>query len=265
MKSLQINGELLTYTDYGNPASPAIIMLSGWAQDYRLFKNVAPILAESYYVICPDYRGHNPDMLLCADFTSDDLASDIVELVKRLELTKFHLVSHSHGCWVNIEICERLGYATLDKTVLIDWLMEPHPGFDRQLADGQDIELYAAGRKSMADEWASKTDNEDVLNHIYNEMPSFGGAMWRRACREIAKGYAKWGSPLERMSALERKPAVAHIFSQPLAQAYRDMQADFAKLNPWFTPVYIAGETHFPSLENGPQVAAAILAHLAPT
>ena len=263
MKSLTINGELLTYKEYGNPEAPAIIMLSGWAQDNRLFKNVAPILAESHYVICPDYRGHNPELLLCKDFTSNDLADDIVELIGALGLKDFRLVSHSHGCWVNIEICDRLGYDALDKTVLIDWLMEPHPGFEQQLADGQDFEKYAAGRKSMFDEWASRTDNGDVLNHIYNEMPSFGGAMWRRACREIASGYGKWGSPLKRMSALERKPAVAHVFSQPLAAEYREMQQAFSKGNPWFTPVYVPGETHFPSLENGPAVAAAILTHFA--
>ena len=74
--------------------------------------------------------------------------------------------------------------------------MEPHPGFFKQLTDGQDPDRYQDGRQSFFDEWIASTDNADVINHIKTEMPWFKGEMWMRACREIELAYRKWGSPV---------------------------------------------------------------------
>jgi pimeloyl-ACP methyl ester carboxylesterase len=256
IQSAEINGNLMTYVEAGAPEAPTIVLLTGWAQDHRLFKNVVPHLANDFHVLSPDWRGHNPDRILSGDFTSADLADDVLALVEYKKVAnKFHLISHSHGCWVNLEVCDRLGTAALDRTVVIDWLMEPHPNFFSQVVEGRDPARYEAARRSMFDEWASATTNEDVLNHIYNEMPSFGGEMWMRANREIETAYRKWSSPLKRMAAMKEKPQVLHIFSQPLAEEYREMQARFAAQNTWFHPHHLPGHTHFPSLENGPKVA----------
>jgi pimeloyl-ACP methyl ester carboxylesterase len=156
---------------------------------------------------------------------------------------------------VNIDLCERL---KIDRTVVIDWLMQPHDGFWQQLKDGQDPDRYQIGRQSFFDEWVEATDNEDVKNHIRNEMAWFKGEMWMRACREIEKSYRKWGSPLDRMKALPNRLEVAHIYSQPLSEDYRKFQQDFSAKNPWFHPVHVDGRTHFPTLESPGPVADAI-------
>jgi pimeloyl-ACP methyl ester carboxylesterase len=249
----------MTYKEYGAATLPPLLLLSGWAQDHRLFKNVAPRLQDDFHVFALNWRGHDPKVPLEGDFGTAELADDVIEFVDDAGLDGFRMVSHSHGCWVNLEVCDRLGAGVIDTTVVIDWLMEPHDGFLTQVREGRVPEKYEAARQSMFDEWAATTDNVDVLHHIYEEMPSFGGEMWMRSNREIENAYTTWGSPLKRMEALGGKVEVTHLFSQPLLESYRTMQDDYARENPWFHPVYIPGNTHFPSLENGEQVARGIL------
>ncbi|QUW65105.1 alpha/beta hydrolase [Pseudomonas synxantha] len=258
MQSLNVNGALMTYSESGDPKAPTLFLLSGWCQDHRLFKSLAPLLARDFHVICPDWRGHDSKQTDSGDFGSQTLAEDLLAFIDAKGIGDFHMVSTSHGCWVNIDVCERLGAARLPKTIVIDWLLQPHPGFWQQLAEGQHPTEYVAGRQSFFDEWAEATDNADVLNHLRNEMPWFHGEMWQRACREIEANYRTWGSPLERMVALPQKPDICHIYSQPLSQDYRQLQLDFAAGHAWFHPRHVPGRTHFPSLENPAEVAQAI-------
>ncbi len=255
MESITINNHPMTYTESGTDHAQALVLLSGWAQDDRLFKNLAPLLAKDFHVVCPNFRGHDAEQTLHGDFTEADLVDDVAKFIAAKKLKKFNLVSTSHGCWVNIDLCEKLG---LDRTVVIDWLMTPHDGFYQQLKEGQDPDNYHVGRQSFFDEWVAATDNADVINHIRTEMPWFKGEMWIRACREIERAYRKWGSPLDRMQALADKPQVLHIYSQPLSSDYRDFQNNYAADHPWFHPLHIPGQTHFPTLESPQPVAKAI-------
>ena len=97
------------------------------------------------------------------DFTAADLVDDVEAFIKAKGLKDVHFVSTSHGCWVNIDLCERM---KINRTVVIDWLMQPHDGFYQQLKDGQDPARYKIGRQSFFDEWVEATDNADVINHI---------------------------------------------------------------------------------------------------
>jgi pimeloyl-ACP methyl ester carboxylesterase len=126
--------------------------LKPWAQDDRLFKNLAPILAKDFHVVCPNYRGHDAKQTLHGDSTAEDLVDDVEAFIKAKDLSNVHFVSTSHGCWVNIGLCERM---KINRTVVIDWLMQPHDGFFQQLKDGQDPDRYKIGRQSFFDEWGT--------------------------------------------------------------------------------------------------------------
>ena len=167
MASVTINNHPMTYVESGQSNPRTLVVLSGWAQDDRLFKNLAPILAKDFHVVCPNYRGHDAEQTLHGDFTAADLVDDVEAFIKAKALPDVHFVSTSHGCWVNIDLCERM---KINRTVVIDWLMQPHDGFFQQLEDGQDPDRYKIGRQSFFDEWVEATDNADVINHIRNEM-----------------------------------------------------------------------------------------------
>jgi len=261
--TVPINGFPLEYVESGAPDAPPLIMLHGWAQDHRLFRHLAPLLAEDHRVLCVNFRGHDGKLTDVGDFTADDLASDVVAFIAELGLEDVRFVSTSHGCWVNIEVQERLGDRALGKTVVIDWLMQPFPAFHEQIFAGHEPATVVAARQSLFDEWTEGTDVVDVIDHVNREMTWFGEDMWMRACREIEKSYAQWGDPLARMSVLSDRLSVRHVYSQPLAEGYRVFQEEYARENPWFEPVHIPGQTHFPTLEHPVEVAEAIRAFYA--
>lgn len=258
LKTMFIDNSPIEYVESGDPAAPPLILIHGWAQDHRLFRLLEPHLKDHFRVLRLNLRGHDGKLGAPGDFTNEDLIQDTLSFIERLDLRDVRIASTSHGCWVNIGVQDRLRSDRLGQAVVIDWLMKPFEGFHQQIEQGASPDTAAAARQSMFDEWTEGTDSVDVIDHVHREMTWFGDSMWVRACREIRKSYAQWGSPLDRMAAVEGGLEVAHIYSQPLDPEYKEFQEKFSAENPWFTPIHIPGKTHFPTLENPEAVAAAI-------
>lgn len=258
LKTVVVDETPIEYVESGDPAAPPLILIHGWAQDHRLFRLLEPHLRDHFRVLRMNLRGHGGKLAASGNFTAEDLIQDTLNFIELLQLKDVRIASTSHGCWVNIGVQDRLGSDRLGQAVVIDWLMKPFEGFHQQIEKGASADTVAAARQSMFDEWTEGTDSVDVIDHVQREMTWFGESMWTRACQEIGKSYAQWGSPLERMAAVEGGLEVGHIFSQPIDPEYRQFQEEFSAKNPWFTPIYIPGKTHFPTLENPESVAAAI-------
>ena len=82
MASVTINNHPMSYVESGQSNPRTLLLLSGWAQDDRLFKNLAPILAKDFHVVCPNYRGHDAEQTLHGDFTAADLVDDVEAFIK---------------------------------------------------------------------------------------------------------------------------------------------------------------------------------------
>lgn len=261
MKTIRIGANPFTYDEAGS--GDAVLLLSGWCQDHRLFKLLAPELARTHRVIRLDWRGHGEDRSHDGDFTTDDQASDIVAFIDALGLDKVVPVSTSHGGWANIEATDRLGAGRVPRSVVIDWIMvTPNESFFTMIDDIQDRTNWENGRGDFFGYWIGDTDNRDIIDHVNNEMAGFDYEMWARSGREIGKAYRKWGNPMERMKSMAETRPVTHIFSQPFEQDYLAAQQEFAAANPWFQPVKLRGRTHFPTLEQPRVVADTIRAFL---
>ncbi len=257
MQSITIGTNPFVFEDNGD--GPALLLLSGWCQDHRLFKHVAPELAKTNRVIQMDWRGHDPSRTYDGDFTTEDQASDVLALMEHLKLDVVVPVSTSHGGWANLEICNRAGAKRIPRSIVIDWIMvSPSEAFYSMIDDLQVRDNWEKGRKDFFQGWIVDTDNADVINHVNNEMASFDFEMWARSGREIAKAYRKWGSPMQRMAALEEIRPVSHVYSQPVDPQYTQAQLDFAASHPWFRPHKLVGKTHFPTLEQPMNVVEAI-------
>lgn len=261
MKTIRIGANHLTYDEAG--AGDALLLLSGWCQDHRLFKYLAPELARTHRVIRLDWRGHGEDRKHDGDFTVDDQASDIVDFVDALGLDKVVPVSTSHGGWANIEATDRLGIGRVPRSVVIDWIMvTPNESFFTMVDDIQDRAKWEDGRSDFFGYWIGDTENRDIVDHVNNEMAGFDYEMWARSGREIAKAYRKWGNPMSRMKSMAKARPITHIFSQPFEADYLVAQQEFAASNPWFHPTKLKGRTHFPTLEQPREVADTIRAFL---
>lgn len=262
MNSIQIGANTLSYDEAGE--GEVLLLLSGWCQDHRLFKTLAPELAKTNRVIRLDWRGHGDHREHDGDFTVDDQASDVVAFLDKMNIDKVVPVSTSHGGWANIEITDRLGTARIPRSVVIDWIQTtPNEDFFRMIDHIQDRTNWENGRGDFFNYWIGDTENQDIVNHVNNEMAQYSFEMWARSGSEIGKAYRKWGNPMQRMAALSEKRPITHIYSQPFEPEYAQAQLDFAADNDWYKPNKLPGKTHFPTLEQPKVVAETIRAFVA--
>lgn len=251
LQTITVNNHEITYDIHGDADGPAVLLVSGWCQDYRLFNSVVEPLAKNHKVIRINWRGHSHPERPVADFGPSEQADDVIAVLDALGIDQVVPVSTSHGGWANIELTERLGTARVPRTIVIDWIMvEAGEEFIRDLQEIQDPDRWMAGRQSLFDHWLGVSSNQAVIDHLDKEMAGFGFDMWARSCRVIESAYKKWGSPLQRMAALDEKRPIIHIYSQAPVAGYEDMQEKFIAEHPWFGYRFINGETHFPTLES---------------
>lgn len=267
MKSIQIGANSFSYDEAGPheeaAGGEALLLLSGWCQDHRLFKTLAPELAKTHRVLRLDWRGHGEHREHDGDFTVDDQASDVVAFLDRMNIERLVPVSTSHGGWANMEITDRVGTDRIPRSVVIDWIQTtPNEGFFQAIEELQERSAWEKGRGDLFAYWIGDTDNQDIIDHVNKEMAGYSFEMWARSGREIASAYRKWGNPMRRMAAMKQHRPITHIYSQPFEPEYTQAQLDFAADHDWYRPNKLPGRTHFPTLEQPKAVADAIRAFL---
>ncbi len=257
MPTIELNGNPISYGDQGS--GPAVVLIPGWNEDHRMYKHIVPLLARRYRVLSLDWRGHGEDRTHNGDFTIDDMASDIVAFVDDLGLEEVYTVSSSHGGWANLEACQRLGSSRVPKVVLVSWVFtEPSQALFDWCQQWQQPDLWEAGRAGFFQYALGDSDNQDITNHIENEMKTFGQTYWNRTGREIAGSYEKWRTVRDRLAALDEPRPIAHLYSLPHDPAYVRANHAFAESHRWYAPFRVPAETHFPVLES-PTVVSRII------
>jgi pimeloyl-ACP methyl ester carboxylesterase len=83
----------------GDPASPAVILLHGFPESHRTWREVAPRLQNEFFLVMPDQRGFaGSDLPQDVDaYKTDVLIDDIFALADALSLEQFALVGHDWG------------------------------------------------------------------------------------------------------------------------------------------------------------------------
>ena len=78
-------------------AGDPVVLLHGWPQSWHEWRKVMPLLAPSYQLIVPDLPGLGDSSRPAGGYDKKTLASDLLEMVDRLGLQRFHLVGHDWG------------------------------------------------------------------------------------------------------------------------------------------------------------------------
>ncbi|MCE7071058.1 MULTISPECIES: alpha/beta fold hydrolase [Dyadobacter] len=112
-----VNGVELHYVD-GGSGTP-LICLPGWPQTWFSYHPLAQSLAENFRVIIVDIRGMGSSEKPAAGYDKKNMATDILELVKQLGLTKVHLMGHDIGGMVAMSFA--FNYPDfVDKLIVLD-------------------------------------------------------------------------------------------------------------------------------------------------
>ena len=95
----------LTYLDYGS--GEPVVLIHGAVGDYREWQHLVDALRRDYRVIAPSLRASFPNPMSLAPNTPAEVWSntgDVIELSERLALGRVHLVGHSLGGAIALDI-----------------------------------------------------------------------------------------------------------------------------------------------------------------
>ena len=83
----------------GDPASPPVILLHGFPESHRTWREIAPRLEDQFFLVMPDQRGFaGSDRPEDVDaYKGDWLVGDVFALADALSLESFALVGHDWG------------------------------------------------------------------------------------------------------------------------------------------------------------------------
>ena len=83
----------------GDPANPAVILLHGFPESHRTWREIAPRLDERFYLVMPDQRGFaaSDQPQEVEAYKTETLVDDLFALAGALGLRQFALVGHDWG------------------------------------------------------------------------------------------------------------------------------------------------------------------------
>lgn len=96
-------GTELSYTTAGEASKPVVLLMHGTPNSSRMFRDLAPALAQAAYVIAPDLPGHGEsDVLPSVSFAA--IGEAISELLDRLGIGPRFIYLHDWGTPVGLHI-----------------------------------------------------------------------------------------------------------------------------------------------------------------
>ncbi|WP_271899213.1 alpha/beta fold hydrolase [Candidatus Phyllobacterium onerii] len=99
-RTVAIDGVNIFYREAGAENAPTILLLHGFPTSSHMFRNLIPVLADTYHVIAPDYPGYGqsdaPDHKSFA-YTFDRCAGLIEGLLRKLDIKRFTMYLMDYG------------------------------------------------------------------------------------------------------------------------------------------------------------------------
>jgi pimeloyl-ACP methyl ester carboxylesterase len=160
VKSIEVNGYPMAYHESGSGIP--LILVHGSLNDYRYWDSQIGVFAEQYRVIAVSLRHYFPEPW---DGRDDDFsilqhADDLAEFTKKLNLGSVHLLGHSRGGAVVLNVAAR--HPEVTRTlVLVDT-----SGLEALLPDTPESSALSAETQQLVDRLAAdvaKGDREAAL------------------------------------------------------------------------------------------------------
>ena len=118
-------GVTLNVASAGDPTNPAVILLHGFPESHRTWREIVPRLQDEFYLVMPDQRGFAGSDLPqdVDDYKADALIDDIFALADTLGIESFTLVGHDWGGAISWAAALR-GDPRLTRLAIVN---APHP------------------------------------------------------------------------------------------------------------------------------------------
>jgi pimeloyl-ACP methyl ester carboxylesterase len=94
-----VRGLRLVYHTWGSRERPPLVLMHGLQDHAKSFARLAALIADRYFLVAPDFRGHGESGWIGAggDYHFYDYFYDSMAMVEHAKLDRFALVGHSMG------------------------------------------------------------------------------------------------------------------------------------------------------------------------
>jgi pimeloyl-ACP methyl ester carboxylesterase len=106
----KVSGVDVFYREAGPKGAPTIVLLHGFPTSSHMFRNLIPKLSDRYHVIAPDYPGYGNSSMPSVDefeYTFDNMANVVDQLLEQLEVRKYSLYLMDYGAPVGFRLAVR--------------------------------------------------------------------------------------------------------------------------------------------------------------
>ena len=193
-----VDGRRLQVVTRGDTTAPAIVLVHGIRDHARSWDRIGAELANHFYVVAPDLRGHgDSDRAGSCGYGMAAFVLDLAGVVAELNLAQFALVGHSLGGAIALRFAsafpERVSVLcaieAIELPIVRDQRVEPQ-AFPRRLRSWIDDERARSIRRpkcyeSIADAerrmaQAHPTFDKDTIRHLVaHGLTAIPGGRWR--------------------------------------------------------------------------------------
>ncbi|MDC8103398.1 alpha/beta fold hydrolase [Chryseobacterium sp. PTM-20240506] len=105
--TIDINGIEIFYREAGDRKNPTLVLLHGYPTSSHMYRNLINDLSDKYHLIAPDYPGYGrseqPPMSEF-EYTFDNFAKIVTELLAKLDIKKYSLYLMDYGAPIGFRI-----------------------------------------------------------------------------------------------------------------------------------------------------------------
>jgi pimeloyl-ACP methyl ester carboxylesterase len=106
-RTLNVEGLDIFYREAGPPDAPTILLLHGFPSSSHMFRNLIPMLADTYHVVAPDFPGYGESSAPSVhdfEYSFEQLATVTEQFIEKLNLSSYALYLSDIGASVGFRI-----------------------------------------------------------------------------------------------------------------------------------------------------------------
>jgi pimeloyl-ACP methyl ester carboxylesterase len=206
------NGDVtLHYETWGDPESPAVVLLHGFTADHRMWKPNVDALSEDFHVIAPDLRGHGltsaPEDP--AEYSTEAYRRDLLALLDGLGADLCALVGCSFGGMIALDfVCHVPGRVAA--LVISD--SSPAPASERYGEEFRERERRMLESETIVRRFGTAELGKRMAADVKDRFLAEG--LRRRVAGMRAEGYV--GASLMRRERPDLIPLLGERITMPL-------------------------------------------------
>lgn len=206
--------EEIHYKVFGQKSKPALVLIHGLDSSEFTFQNVVATLAQDFYIITYDQRGHGKTAEGGFKFNTSTMARDLEVLLNHLEISKANILGHSMGARTAVRFAN-LFPERVSSVIVED--MEMHARVARTAERTARVELRASALRDFAKVYSDRESLVAALTPIYGAEAT---SMSYRRAKKYDDGTFK----------LLFRPAVSYLYgyqanSENLVHPFKQIKA----------------------------------------